>query len=316
MQIKNYIALFLLSILTLSGAYAQNRIIDHKELDDRFNFIIATDLGRNGYYDQKPIANKMGEVAENTDIEFIISSGDTHHYEGVRSVTDPLWMTNYELVYTHPELLVEWYPILGNHEYRGNTQAVIDYSNISRRWCMPDRYYSKSFKTEEGESVLIVFIDTPPLIDKYRNETESYPDAIKQDMQKQLDWIDSTLKSATEKWKIVVGHHPIYAETPKDDNERADMQKRVNPILKKYNVDMYISGHIHNFQHIRKQDTNIDYIVNSSGSKSRKLKNQVEGTVFSSGEAGFTICSVANDSLSLYMINKEGNILHTVTHTK
>lgn len=316
MQIKNYIALFLLSLLTLSGTYAQNRIIDHKELDDRFNFIIATDLGRNGYYDQKPIANKMGEVAENIDIEFIISSGDTHHYEGVRSVTDPLWMTNYELVYTHPELLVEWYPILGNHEYRGNTQAVIEYSNISRRWCMPDRYYSKSFKTEEGESVLIVFIDTPPLIDKYRNETESYPDAIKQDMQKQLDWIDSTLKSATEKWKIVVGHHPIYAETPKDDNERADMQKRVNPILKKYNVDMYISGHIHNFQHIRKQDTNIDYIVNSSGSKSRKLKNQVEGTVFSSGETGFAICSVANDSLSLYMINKEGNILHTVTHTK
>lgn len=316
MKIKNYIALFLLSLLTLSGVYAQNRIIDHKELDDRFNFIIATDLGRNGYYDQKPIANKMGEVAENIDIEFIISSGDTHHYEGVRSVTDPLWMTNYELVYTHPELLTEWYPILGNHEYRGNTQAVIDYSNVSRRWCMPDRYYSKSFKTEEGESVLIVFIDTPPLIDKYRNESETYPDAIKQDMQKQLDWIDSTLKSATEKWKIVVGHHPIYAETPKDDNERADMQKRVNPILKKYNVDMYICGHIHNFQHIRKQDTNIDYIVNTSGSKSRKIKNPVEGTVFSNGETGFAVCSVTNDALNLYLLNKDGNILHTVTHTK
>lgn len=35
---------------------------------------------------------------------------------------------------------------------------------------------------------------------------------------------------STEKWKIVVGHHPIYAETPKDDSERADMQKRVDPI--------------------------------------------------------------------------------------
>lgn len=316
MKVKNYIVLLLLGVLIVSGAFAQDNILKHKELEDRFNFILATDLGRNGYYHQKSIANKMGEVAENIDIEFVVASGDTHHYEGIQSTSDPLWMTNYELIYSHPELQVDWYPLLGNHEYRGNTQAVIDYSNISRRWSMPDRYYSKSFKTEEGESILIVFIDTPPLIDKYRNETESYPDAVKQDMKKQLDWINSTLKNATEKWKIVVGHHPIYAETSKDDAERTDMQSRVDTILRKYNVDMYICGHIHNFQHIRTKSSKIDYIVNSSGSLSRKIKNPVEGTVFSSGETGFSICSVTNNVLTLYLINKDGNILHTVNRTK
>ena len=35
-----------------------------------------------------------------------------------------------------------WYGVLGNHEYRGNTQAMMDYSEISRRWNMPDRYYT------------------------------------------------------------------------------------------------------------------------------------------------------------------------------
>lgn len=35
--------------------------------------------------------------------------------------------------------MLEWYPILGNHEYRGNTQAVIDYSKVSRRWVMNER---------------------------------------------------------------------------------------------------------------------------------------------------------------------------------
>jgi len=258
----------------------------------------------------------MGEVAENVGIEFVVASGDTHHYEGIQSTSDPLWMTNFELIYSHPELQVEWYPILGNHEYRGNTQAVIDYSKISRRWCMPGRYYSKSFKTEEGESVLIVFIDTPPLIDKYRNETNSYPDAVKQDMQKQLDWIDTTLKNATEKWKIVVGHHPIYAETSKDDQERIDLQNRLNPILQKYNVDMYICGHIHNFQHIKTKSSNTEYIVNSSGSLSRKVKNPVEGTVFSNGETGFSLCSVTNNELALYLVNREGDILHTIVHKK
>ncbi|MDU1892544.1 MAG: metallophosphoesterase [Dysgonomonas sp.] len=315
MKIRKYIIL-ILNVLSVSVACAQDKIIDQKELEDRFNFIIATDLGRNGHYDQKPIAEKMGEVAENIGIEFVITSGDTHHYEGIQSISDPLWMTNFELVYSHPELLVEWYPVLGNHEYRGNTQAVIDYSNISRRWCMPDRYYSKSFKTEEGESVLIIFIDTPPLIDKYRNETATYPDAVKQDMQKQLEWIDTTLKNAKEKWKIVVGHHPIYAETSKDDSERTDLQKRLNPILKKYNVDLYICGHIHTFQHIRTKDSKIDYVVNSSGALSRKVKNPIEGTIFSSGETGFSVCSIANDEMDLYLVNKEGNILHKVIRKK
>ena len=68
----------------------------------------------------------MGNLAEKIDIEFIVTAGDTHHFEGVASVDDPLWMTNYELVYSHPELMLEWFAVNGNHEYRGNTQAVLD----------------------------------------------------------------------------------------------------------------------------------------------------------------------------------------------
>ena len=80
-----------------------------------------------------------------------------------RVLDDPLWMTNYELIYSHPELQIPWYPILGNHEYRGNTQAVLDYSAVSRRWQMPARYYSKVFE-EDGATLRVVFIDTTPLM--------------------------------------------------------------------------------------------------------------------------------------------------------
>ena len=71
-----------------------------------------------------------------------------HHFSGVQSVEDPLLMTNYELIYSHPELMIDWLPILGNHEYRGNTQAIIDYSNISRRWNMPGRYCTKVYEED------------------------------------------------------------------------------------------------------------------------------------------------------------------------
>ena len=35
-----------------------------KSLEANINFFIANDLGRNGYYDQKIIAERMGEMAD------------------------------------------------------------------------------------------------------------------------------------------------------------------------------------------------------------------------------------------------------------
>ena len=288
---------------------------DWKALEKPLNFYLANDLGRNGYYDQKPIAELMGNMAEVVDIECVVAAGDVHHFEGVRSVDDPLWMTNYELIYSHPELMIPWYAILGNHEYRGNTQAVMDYSKVSARWNMPNRYYTFVMEND-GITVRFVMVDTAPLLDKYREDAEKYPDACKQDMDKQLAWIDSVLAAAEEDWVLVVGHHPIYAETGKDDSERLDLQKRLDSVLRKHkNVDMYLCGHIHNFQHIRKADSNIDYVVNTSGSLSRKVK-PVDGTKFCSGETGFSLISVDKKELNLHMINKEGKVIYTVTRKK
>lgn len=278
------------------------------------NFIVATDLGRNGYYDQKTVAATMGEVAEQMGPEAVIALGDTHHYGGVQSVDDPLWMTNYELIYSHPELMVNWYPLCGNHEYRGNTQAVVDYSNVSRRWSMPAKYYTKLFE-DDGTTLRVVFLDTTPLIDKYRKKTDTYPDAVKEDATAQLDWLEKTLTDATEDWVVVVGHHPIYAYTDKSESERTDMQKRVDTILRRHNVDMYICGHIHNYQHIRRQGSKIDYVVNTSGSRTR-LPKKIDGTVFCSDASGFSVLTVEKKSLNLYMLDKNGALVHTVKRSK
>ena len=253
-------------------------------------------------------------MGEGVGPEFVLATGDVHHFEGVRSVNDPLWMTNFELIYSHPELMIDWFPVLGNHEYRGNTQAVLDYTHVSRRWTMPARYYTKTFE-DKGTTLRVVWIDTAPMIDKYRNENRTYPDACKQDYEKQLVWIDSVLTTAKEDWVIVAGHHPIYAETPKDESERMDLQTRLDPILRKHKVDMYICGHIHNFQHVRIAGSNIDYITNSSASLSRKVK-PIEGTVFCSPQPGFSIVSANKNALELRMIDKKGNVLHTVTRNK
>ena len=284
-------------------------------LKKEVNFFLANDLGRNGYYDQKPIAELMGLMAEEIGPECVLAAGDVHHFDGVQSVNDPLWMTNYELIYSHPELMIDWLPILGNHEYRGSTQAVMDYSDVSRRWEMPARYYTRVYE-EEGTTVRMVMVDTTPLMSKYREENQKYPEACLQDNEKQLAWVDSVLNVAKEDWVIVVGHHPIYAETSKDESERMDMQNTLGKVLRKHKqVAMYLCGHIHNFQHIRVPGSPIDYVVNSSASLSRKVK-PIEGTQFCSPETGFSVIAADKIELCLHMIDKKGNILYSVKRTK
>ncbi len=306
--------LYTFILLTLAAAFYASAQTPATQLTGDVCLMIGNDLGRNGYYEQKPIAELMGEVAEAVGPEAFLALGDTHHNLGIESVNDPLWTTNYELIYSHPELQIEWCPILGNHEYRGNSQAMIDYSNLSRRWSMPARYYTRIFEND-GTRVKVVFIDTTPIIEKYRTDSTQYHDVCRQNVDTQLRWLDNELSRDDDAdWTIVAGHHPIYAQTPKQSSEREDMQKKVNRILLKHKVDMYICGHIHNFQHIHKNG--IDYVVNSSGSLSRRDVTEIDGTVFCSGEPGFSILTATPSSLSLFMIDNKGNIIHRVNRSK
>ena len=309
---KRLSTLLLLALVVIASA-AQNAAA-WQPLEKPLNFYLANDLGRNGYYDQKTVAATMGRMAEAIDVEFVLAAGDVHHFEGVRSTQDPLWMTNFELIYDHPDLMMPWYAIMGNHEYRGNTQAVLDYTHVSGRWNAPALYYTRVMEND-GVTVRILMLDTSPMIDKYREDTEKYPDACKSDYRRELAWADSVLTSAKEDWVIVVGHHPIYADTDKSESERRDLQQRLDPILRKHKVDMYLCGHIHNFQHIRKAGTDIDYVVNTSGSLAREVK-PIDGTQFCSSATGYSLITADKGELCLHLIDRDGRVLYTVKRTK
>lgn len=312
---KKLSSIVILFVVALVSVMAQTPA-EWAKLEKSVNFYVANDLGRNGYYDQKPIAELMGRMAETVGIECVAAAGDIHHFEGVTSTQDPLWMTNYELIYSHPELMLAWYPICGNHEYRGNTQAVLDYAKVSRRWEMPAKYYTKVIE-DDDVTVRLVFVDTTPMIEKYRKDTGKYPDACKQDVQKQLAWLDQTLADAKEDWVIVIGHHPVYAQSTKSEKERTDMQKTLNAVLLKHpNVAMYVCGHIHNFQHIRKPGCSIDYVVNTSASLSREKVTLIDGTQFCSGVSGFSLVCADKQELDLHLIDKDGKVVYTVSHKK
>ena len=307
----------LLSIIAIlfvaSGAFAHNPKAWRKLRQD-INIFWASDLDRGGCFDQQVIANLMGEMAGKIKPECIISTGDTHHGNGVKSATDDDWQEHLIEMYNHRNLAkLDWWAVTGNHEYRGNSQALIDYSKVNPHWRMPAKYYTLVFK-KGGATIRFVMLDTTPLIDRYR-ESNKYPDAKHQDKEAQLEWLDKVLSEATEDWVIVAGHHPVYADTKKPSIERDDIKKAINSTLRKHKVAMYICGHIHSFQHIRRKGYDIDYLVNSSASWARDVK-KTKDMQYCSNEAGFSVITASKKRLSVHMIDKNGNILHTVNKTK
>lgn len=84
-----------------------------KAMKGNVTMYMTNDMGRNGYYDQKPIAELMGHMGETLGPKCVLAVGDIHHFNGVASVNDPLWTTNYEQVYSHPELMLNWFSRAG-----------------------------------------------------------------------------------------------------------------------------------------------------------------------------------------------------------
>lgn len=284
--------------------------------EGNLNFIVASDMGREGARNQAQTAGWMGQFADSNRLDFAAIAGDPIHDDGVTSTTDPQWKIRIEDIYTAPSLhAIPWYVISGNHEYHGSVQAVLDYTDVSERWNAPQRYYSITRPIPGGGTALFVFLDTPPLIEKYRND-EEYTDAGEQDIAKELAWLEQTLTASHDTWKFVIGHHPVYAATDKNETERADMRARVEPILEKNDVDFYIGGHIHNFQHIVPTGKTVNYIVNSSASESRTVEPLVPGSVFVNPEPGFSAFSISPESVQFYFVNNEGRKLYSQTVTK
>ena len=297
------------AVKTESNAIPSGKLVTHKTFGKAFNFLIVSDWGWNGLNHQQEVADQMAKTADSVGAKFIATCGDNFQISGVASAQDPLWMFSYENVYKGLSLQVEWYPVLGNHDYKGNTQAEIDYSKISRRWRMTDRYYTFAKKINDSVSARFIFLDTPPLVTEYQKKPLDYPDVVKQDTAKEMRWLKDVLANSKEQWIMVFGHHPVYSASQKHGNT-PEMIKRVKPLFEKYHVQFYFCGHDHDFQHLHEKGKNIEYIVTGTGGETRPASTN-DLSVFSRSEPGFSVVSLKGDSLNVTFVGIKGNIIYS-----
>ena len=282
--------------------------------DNAFNFVIVSDWGWNGEKSQQPVADQMAKTVDSLHAKFIVSCGDNFQIAGVASTQDLLWKSNFEDVYKAKSLQIDWYPVLGNHDYKGSTQAQIDYSKISSRWHMPDRNYTFAQKVNDSISARFIFLDTPPLCDKYQKDLVGYPDVAAVDTAKEIKWLNEVLANAKEQWILVFGHHPVYSAS-KTHGNTPEMIERVKPLLEKYHAQFYFCGHDHDMQHLREKGSKVDYIVTGAGGEPRPSSSN-DKSVFSHSEPGFSVVSMKGDSLKFTFVGvKGGNSIYNYTRS-
>ncbi|XP_044138864.1 tartrate-resistant acid phosphatase type 5 [Bufo gargarizans] len=225
------------------------------------------------------VAAELDNIVSKWGADFIVSVGDNFYYDGVTDVNDFRFQKTFENVFNGESLLsVPWYVIAGNHDHNGNVTAQIAYSKVSSRWKYPDLYYDLSFKIPgTNVSLRLLMLDTIVLCGNSDDFLEAQPlgAANSKLADEQLEWLIEKLQTSKDEYLLVAGHYPVWSIAEHGSTDC--LVDFVEPLLKKYRVTAYLSGHDHNVQYLQ-DDNGIGYVLSGAGNfmeNSRKHEDNV-----------------------------------------
>lgn len=199
-------------------------------------FTVAGDVGT-GDNEEYETAAAMTRLLRDGPIDGLVLLGDNVYPDGDPALLDKTVFVPFgSLLYSGTELL----PVLGNHDIRdGNGPGQVEALG------MPGQWYSQEF----GD-VLFIGLDSNNPADP-----------------RQLQWLDETLAASdANKWKIVAMHYAPFSAGLHGNHEQSI--EYFVPLFEKYDVDLVLSGHDHDYQRSKPQN-GVTYIVSGGGAKIR-----------------------------------------------
>lgn len=256
-------------------------------------FLVLGDWGTAGSL-QKKIAASMERIAsEAGGITAVISTGDNIYPNGVDSADDPQWKRKFADIYTGRHLQVPWWAVLGNHDYRKNVDAQVEYGKRDTRWHMPARYYRTEIEIDAETKLAVFALDTQAILQR----TEGWKE--------QVQWLRKSLEGEKAAWKIVVGHHPLRSAGAYGD--QAWMITHIKPLLDRYGVAMYLCGHDHDLQVIAHPSDTFLCVVSGAGGGARDTAFG-DHSLFAATNGGFAMLSVTPRRAAIAMYDADGTL--------
>lgn len=176
------------------------------------------------------------------------------------------------------------YPVLGNHDVvDGFNPKALDFYQI------PNRYYQ--FSLSKGKTT----------IDCFGIDTNIFNDTAQQ------QWLNQALKQSQAQWKIVYGHHPMVSSGQHGDN--ATLNKYLKPLLAKYQVDLYLAGHEHDYERFNPINGTVHIVSGGGGAYLRKFKRQALQSAARISTHHFLHLMVNQDTLAGKAIDHTGKVI-------
>jgi tartrate-resistant acid phosphatase type 5 len=247
------------------------------------------------------------------------------------------------------------YSVLGNHDWhtsRAGAMAQVRYLETTPPFFMDGLFYRVAPAAARGE-LEIFAIDTQVLL----AGTTVYQDVLAEDASEvateklerlepwaapqndternMVRWLETALASSKARWKIVIGHHPLWSTAGSKFEQARSLRRLILPTLCRY-ADLYLAGHEHTLE-VHTDDCSaalpganvkpLPQVVSGSASKMRptnsafirqQLKKYPElRTLWARGLAwGFSHLTFEGDQVTVEMIEipRDGSSTTDVTY--
>jgi tartrate-resistant acid phosphatase type 5 len=241
---------------------------------------------------QKDVAAAIVRMGAVQPFDFGLTFGDNFYPSGMTSTDDPRWRDWWEALYG--PLGVTFYPSMGNHEWYSDDGAAAEIAYHSPSWRFPSPYY-----TFTAGPAQFFAVDTSEI-----SEAE-------------VVWLDRSITASTARWKVVYGHHPIFApeKSAKSGAYMAYMQARLWPILRG-RVDAYLCGHQHAMAHMDPKEGVHFFMSGGGGAALGKVSKKAPGAIFAESTFGFLTLEADAAAMKIAIFDTDGKPFDSETITK
>jgi tartrate-resistant acid phosphatase type 5 len=240
---------------------------------------------------QRDVAAAIVKMGKEEPFNFGITVGDNFYETGMNSPDDRRWRDWWENLYS--PLGITFYPSLGNHEWYADDGAAAEIEYRSPTWHFPAPYY-----TYTAGPVQFFAVDTTEI-----SEAE-------------VLWLDKAIGESKSRWRVVYGHHPIFAPEKKKSGEYLPyMQARLWPVLKG-RVDAYLCGHQHAMAHMEARDGVRFFMAGGGGAPLGKVAKKSAGVVTAESEFGFLTLDADQATMAIAIFDSDGKPIDSEVITK
>jgi hypothetical protein len=241
-------------------------------------FAVAGDIGTGGAAEYAT-ADAMDALEGDVDYRALLLLGDNVYADGDPSRVEADVFAPFAGVLDGDTQVL---PVLGNHDVDsgfGPAQAAA--------LGMPGPWYSTDF----GDVVIIAL------------------DSNRADDPEQLAWLEQTLATASERWKIVIMHHPAYSGGYHGSDLR--VRNAFTPLFERYGVQLVLAGHDHDYQRSRPIG-GVTYVV-SGGAATLRPAHLADFSAAAFSVYHFVDITVLPDDLDLRAVDQQLQVIDEVT---